>query len=73
MVSGRVSRTRCFSSQGSGQEGLALSSVLIEGELISEELIFLSTEPGREASLGRTSGNFRQRELKISQAHQANI
>lgn len=52
---------------------LVPSAVLIEVEITSEDLTFLSMEPGREASFGRTSGNFRQRELNISQAHQANI
>lgn len=37
---------------------LVLSTVLIEGELTGEDLTFLSTDPGREASFGRTSGNF---------------
>lgn len=58
---------------GTRQKRLVLSTVLLEGELTAENLTFLSIEPGREASFGRTSGNFRQQELNISQAHQANI
>lgn len=55
------------------QKRLVLSTVIIEEELAGEDLTFLPIEPSREASFGGISGNFRQQELNVSQAHQANI